>query len=136
MKWKQQVMSRRSALQASACSPGFAASCGAVQWAVPSNVSLPQLKSNAASGTASSWEAALEAVLAQVRGTSDATCPYTDVACAGTGWRDAADAVVLLMLASRSGGRFCTGAACLAGGSRAGCHAAPKRAKSEGDAQS
>ena len=54
-------------------------------------------------------EAALQAALELVRGTSNASC-YQDVACA-PGWREASDAVVLLLLASESGAaRFCTGA--------------------------
>jgi hypothetical protein len=53
-------------------------------------------------------EAALQAALELVRGTSNDSC-YQDVACA-PGWREASDAVVLLLLASESGAaRFCTG---------------------------
>ncbi|EFN56797.1 hypothetical protein CHLNCDRAFT_51569 [Chlorella variabilis] len=50
----------------------------------------------------------LTAALARARGTTNASC-YTDVACAGDSWHDAADAVVLLLMASPAGARFCTG---------------------------
>lgn len=73
-----------------------------------------QLRSDAAepaAQAAADRQAALAAALAAAQGSSNTSrwC-YLDVACAGPGWDAASRGVVLLVLASRAGARFCTGA--------------------------
>ncbi len=88
---------------------GAAAELAAVLQGVQPLPGQPRASATAAAqrkAASADRQAALQQALSDVQDTSNTACPYLDIACAGSEWREPAAAVVLLLLASPKG-RYC-----------------------------